>query len=611
MEGFGVSGNAFARKRRSATARRPRPESQFILEGRDASPPSSTPSSDNARKLSPDDSGGHDVSFRRKEFNLNSSAPKIASINKIEGLAASKELKKDDKKFGDLEGFYRDSSSRGGLSGNTDHRRTGSEPKRCSKGALAPANWKGASKVKENLEIPSRSPDSYAGKSADGNNVHGSVGTPDGSADSKLKKVKLKVGGVTRTIHAKSNSVNEKNGSSTAKPSRSSDASRHRQKLILQDTSDDDYPPPENQNGLQGAPQKDFGGGSFSHGAKDNPRAKTGEESLSGKQTDTPHRIPFSESVRKSKRVPKRRVLDGEFDDGIEDDELRYLGRLKTCKSSSDYSGEQEDDGEGSVKKKKVSKVTKSRKSSYDADEDFGLSRSNKDSKRKSRESDDTDYAEEEEPGSDDGPDAKSKKCKKEPVDSSTDARSEPLTTRQRALQSGKGARESLIEFPNGLPPAPPRKQKEKLSEVELQARKAEAAQRRRMQVEKAARESEAEAIRKILGLDSNRKKKEEKIRKERDEMAQKRAAESLILAPNTVRWVMGPTGTVVTFADDVGLPSIFSSKQCSYPPPREKCAGPSCTNAYKYRDSKSNLPLCSLQCYKAVKELAQSVSTC
>ena len=93
-------------------------------------------------------------------------------------------------------------------------------------------------------------------------------------------------------------------------------------------------------------------------------------------------------------------------------------------------------------------------------DEDFGLSRSNKDSKRKSRsarESDDTDYIEEEEPGSDDGPEAKSKKRKKEPVDSSMDARSEPLTTRQRALQSGKGTGESLIEFPNGLPPAPPR----------------------------------------------------------------------------------------------------------------------------------------------------------
>ena len=39
-----------------------------------------------------------------------------------------------------------------------------------------------------------------------------------------------------------------------------------------------------------------------------------------------------------------------------------------------------------------------------------------------------------------------------------------------------------------------------------------------------------------------------------------------------------------------------------SYPPPREKCAGPNCTNPYKYRDSKTRLPLCSLACYKAVQ---------
>lgn len=37
------------------------------------------------------------------------------------------------------------------------------------------------------------------------------------------------------------------------------------------------------------------------------------------------------------------------------------------------------------------------------------------------------------------------------------------------------------------------------------------------------------------------------------------------------------------------------------YPPAREKCAAPACSNSYKYRDSKSNVPLCSLQCYRVV----------
>ncbi|XP_022722773.1 uncharacterized protein LOC111279955 isoform X2 [Durio zibethinus] len=68
-------------------------------------------------------------------------------------------------------------------------------------------------------------------------------------------------------------------------------------------------------------------------------------------------------------------------------------------------------------------------------------------------------------------------------------------TTRNRALQSRKdllsGPGASLVAFPDGLPPGPPKKQKEKLSEVEQQLKKAEAAQRRRIQSEKAAREAE------------------------------------------------------------------------------------------------------------------------
>lgn len=102
--------------------------------------------------------------------------------------------------------------------------------------------------------------------------------------------------------------------------------------------------------------------------------------------------------------------------------------------------------------------------------------------------------------------------------------------------------------------------QKEKLSEVEQQLKKAEAAQRRRMQSEKAAREAEvclptmscfmfiiswhfsekwsyiiifqAEAIRKILGLDSGRKKKEDKMKKQRDELAQVDKPPALFLSP-------------------------------------------------------------------------------
>lgn len=125
--------------------------------------------------------------------------------------------------------------------------------------------------------------------------------------------------------------------------------------------------------------------------------------------------------------------------------------------------------------------------------------------------------------------------------------------------------------------------------------------------MEKAARESETAAIRKILGLDADKKKAE----KEKAQAEKVKAANHQKLEGNTVRWTYGPNGTVVTFPENVDLPSILHSKPCSYPPPREKCAGPSCTNPYKYRDSKSNLPLCSLQCYKAVQGSACQVRSC
>nr|VDC77920.1 unnamed protein product [Brassica rapa] len=183
-------------------------------------------------------------------------------------------------------------------------------------------------------------------------------------------------------------------------------------------------------------------------------------------------------------------------------------------------------------------------------------------------------------------------------------------TTRTRALQSVKDPYSSNgsgpLEFPDGLPCPSSKRQKQKLSEVEQQFKKAEAAQRRRIQSEKAAQEAEAEAIRKILGQDSGRKKKEEKIKKQQEERAQERATRSSTLPSDTIRLVIGPSGTTLTFSEDIGLPEIFKPITHSYPPPREKCVGPNCEKAYKYRDSKSKLPLCSLTCYKAIQAKMQ-----
>uniref|UniRef100_A0A7N0TF22 INO80 complex subunit B-like conserved region domain-containing protein n=1 Tax=Kalanchoe fedtschenkoi TaxID=63787 RepID=A0A7N0TF22_KALFE len=300
-----------------------------------------------------------------------------------------------------------------------------------------------------------------------------------------------------------------------------------------------------------------------------------------------------SEGVRKSNRVPKRRIIDGSFEDG------RHLDKLIYSKVSADNELECED---GSNKKRSISRVLK-RESDRPRNLDTRVSQDIK--SRSGKSSDENDYSDEEDilSGEDLGG-SKRKKAKKF-GDTLGESRKElAVTTRQRALQTGKDVSisgGSLIEFPNGLPSAHTRKQKEKLSDLEQQ-RRAEALQKRRMQ---------AEAIRKILGQDSSRKKKENQIKKRQVELAQEKAANSMKLAPHVVRWTSGLNGIFVTFPEEMGLPSVFKQESPSYPPPRENCAGPSCPNTYKYRCSKTKLPLCSLQCYKAIRVPKQPSTAC
>ncbi|XVE63129.1 hypothetical protein DITRI_Ditri06bG0175100 [Diplodiscus trichospermus] len=483
-----------------------------------------------------------------------------------------------------------EASNNSSFQGSNDRRYGGVDSKRSSEGVLAPTNWKSTSMV-----------DSF-GIVSDGV-----------ENEKKVKKVKLKVCGVTRTIDTKSVSDGAGVGSSSTKSSRFSDAPRSLRKSIIKDNSDDHSFTSEKESNLRGVPWKDFSRGDLGVRHVDPLRGRGPAENISTKETDK------HEPVRKSKRVPKKRSLEGVLDDAEDDDEIRYLEKVKTTRLTADYGVEHGEDGRR--KQRKISKVvTRDVDGLYDLDVgDYGSSRMGKEAKksRSGRTSEDADYVEDDEESvSDVELENMRKKPRKEIVDFLGDSKKEmTVTTRQRALQAGKDISSSFgisaIEFPNGLPPAPPKKQKEKLSEVEQQLKKAEAAQRRRMQVEKAARESEAEAIRKILGQDSSRKKREDKIKKRQEEIAQEKATNSMILASDSVRWLMGPSGTVVTFPNEVGLPSIFDPKPCSYPPPREKCAVPSCTNPYKYRDSKSNLPLCSLQCYKAIHEKMSPLSSC
>jgi INO80 complex subunit B len=498
------------RRKRSQTSRRPRPESQPLTESRDRSSLSSTPS-DDASKLSSDDTNGVDPNPRRKLFNLNQCDSKSDYPNKK----------------------FRKEDVANGISYSNEA-----------------AIEQGATQV---------------------------TGDELGNKNT-LKKVKLKLGGVTRTIQAKS--------SNSTKTARATDATKPRQKLTVQGDSEEEHSPSsDKKGGLQGIPWKDFSRVGFS--------IQTEESSSMGKSNAK----SSSERVRKSKRVPKKKVLDGAFDDDEDDDEIRYLEKIKISKLAAG-SNKDFDEDSSALKHRRVSKSGGKRDSPEDLD-------------AKRAKSEDVDY-EEEQRGSDGEPGG-GKKNQNSDSPPGENKREMSLTTRQRALlgKDASAAGSSSIEFPNGLPPPAPRKQKEKLTEVEQQLKKAEAAEKRRVQNEKAARESEAEAIRKILGQDSSRKKREDKLKKRQEEIAQERAANAHTITPSTVRCVMGPQGTVVTFSNDLGLPHIFHPKPSSYPPPREKCAGPSCTNIFKYRDSKSKLPLCSLQCYKAINQKIHSETAC
>ncbi|XP_050372545.1 uncharacterized protein LOC126790373 isoform X2 [Argentina anserina] len=262
------------------------------------------------------------------------------------------------------------------------------------------------------------------------------------------------------------------------------------------------------------------------------------------------------EPARKSKRIQKRRVSDvGLSEDGNEDNEIQFLERLNASKVAAPKRGKMDGDHGGDIENSKLPRLRK---------------HSGKKS-RSEKMCEDRDYLGEEDDEeliSDDELESNGKTLKRGSLSLLLEEpqKSTP-TTRNRALQSGvdilNGSGSNDINLATHFLPASSRK-KEKISEVDKQSKKAEAAQRRKIQTEKIAREAEAEAIRKILGQDSKKKKREDELKQKRDELSQGRKTSAVTLAPNTVRWVNGPNGTVVTFSDDIGLPNIFSPALCS-----------------------------------------------
>lgn len=341
---FGVSGvsgvSAVMKKSRTATSRRPRQGPQLLLKATDASPYSSAPSSESSKmqSQSPDVSSGPDSSSR-KEVDLNSLVPK--SSKKTKGYG------------GPTQG-YLDST-------------------RSKEGMLAPSNWKNSSRQRE-------SPSSDSGR---GSRTDASESAAALSVENRLRKVKLKVGGVTRTIHAKSNTESTR-GKASEKSRR---LTRKR------------------------APGKAFG--------------EEGEE-------------------------------EDDYDD--EDDEIRYLERLRASRAPSNNGWSKTSVSVDS----KMERNATSSKRAYEEGKDISLSRHTKEGRKKPRSGRDSEDDMEEDEAESDVGDVEGDGQGQEALDSLADGKRElSLTTRQRALRFAKdgsgGSNTSLVEFPNGLPPAPSR----------------------------------------------------------------------------------------------------------------------------------------------------------
>eukprot|EP00899_Mesostigma_viride_P005286 jgi/Mesvir1/14759/Mv05401-RA.1 len=169
------------------------------------------------------------------------------------------------------------------------------------------------------------------------------------------------------------------------------------------------------------------------------------------------------------------------------------------------------------------------------------------------------------------------------------------LTARQRALQ-GEANGSTLVEFPEGLVDKK-KEMTEERTEAQI-AKRQEAARKRRLMQEKQMKADQENTIEKILGSLSKDKKKKKAV----DEVDEEQEPE---LATNTIRFLQRAPekgGSLVLLTEDVDLPEVLRQPPVSYPPERKTCMAPNCSHPYRYRCSSTQLPLCSLACYRSVK---------
>ena len=127
----------------------------------------------------------------------------------------------------------------------------------------------------------------------------------------------------------------------------------------------------------------------------------------------------------------------------------------------------------------------------------------------------------------------------------------------------------------------------------EMRLKKAEIAHQRRIQNQRQQEINKRETIKKLLTRQTHAKKKE-------DDRKLSRYNPDI----SYVRFLSNKDGITVTYPDTVHLdfsPRIVQPSAREVP----SCAVQDCSTTSRYRDPKSQLPYCSLKCYRVLKRLS------
>lgn len=218
----------------------------------------------------------------------------------------------------------------------------------------------------------------------------------------------------------------------------------------------ENFDPPftSEKGGLRGVPWKDFSKFGFGFRKANSSSVYVPEDLV---QQNLKHGCLYK---GKSKYLSDEVYAEEEEDD----EEIRYLQKLRTSKIASSDGAEYEDE----TRVRKLRKISKVMDRNIDGNGlvagDYNLPRSTKGSKksRTSRASEDIEYLEDEELVSDGEVDNKNRNQRKEQSDIPEYSKKESsITTRRRAILTGReispGLGAGSIQFPNGLPRGPPR----------------------------------------------------------------------------------------------------------------------------------------------------------